>query len=81
MFEPCQLIQRWFSKKSNMEIHLLKIRSIDVVLPKGLKIEGEEQSTPKKISESSFFSNYERQQSIKRFLDPKIEYIRSHQSY
>ena len=64
-----------------MEIHLLKIRSIDVVLPKGLKIEGEEQSTPKKISESSFFSNYERQQSIKRFLDPKIEYIRSHQSY
>ena len=58
-----------------------KVHGIDVVLPRELKIEEEEQSTPKKTSGPSFFNDYERQWSIKHFWDPEVKYIRSHQNY
>ena len=51
------------------------------MLPRGLKIEEEEQSTLRKDTDPSFFSNYKREWSIKLFLDPEVKFIRSHQSY
>ena len=60
-----------------MEAQLQKVHGIDVVLPRELKIEEEEQSTPKKTSGPSFFNDYERQWSIKHFWDPEVKYIRS----
>ena len=64
-----------------MEAHLQKAHGIRVVLPRGLKIEEEEQSTSMRSTTTSFFSHYERQWSIKRFLDPELKYNRSRQSH
>ena len=51
-------------EKSNTKAHLQKVHDIDVVLPRGLTIEEEEQLTPENSSGPSFFNNYERQRSI-----------------
>ena len=64
-----------------MEAHLQKAHGIRVVLPRGLNIEEEEQSTSMRSTATSFFSHYERQRSIKRFLDPELKYNRSRQSH
>ena len=68
-------------EKSNTKAHLQKVHDIDVVLPRGLTIEEEEQLTPENSSGPSFFNNYKRQWSIKHFLHPKVKYRRSRQSY
>ena len=70
--DSCGKEVRWFRKKAEMEDHLQKAHDIRVILPRGLKIEEEYHS---------FFTNYKRQWSIRRFLDPKLKYDRSRQSY
>ena len=79
--DSCRQEVRWFRKKSEIEAHLQKAHGIHVILPRGLKIEEEEQSTSMKSTTTSFFSNYERQRSIRHFLDPELKYNRSRQSY
>ena len=71
--DSCRKEVRWFRKKGDMEAHLQKAHGIRVVLPRGLKIEEEEQSTSMRSTATSFFSHYERQRSIKRFLDPELK--------
>ena len=56
-----------------MEAHLQKIQAINVVFPRGLKIGEEEHFTPGKDSSASFFNNYERELSIKRFFNAKLK--------
>ena len=60
----------------DMEARLQKIHDIDVVHRRGLKIEEEEQSTSGQDSGVTFLNNYERQRSVKPFLDPKVKYHR-----
>ena len=79
--DSCRKEVRWFRKKAEMEAHLKKAHNIRVILPRGLKIEEEEKSTSMKSTTTSFFSNYERQRTIRRFLDPELKYNRSRQLY
>ena len=81
--DSCRKEGRWFRKKADMEAHLQKAHGIHVILPRGLKIEEEEeeQSTSMRSTTTSFFRHYERQRSIKRFLDPELKYNRSRQSH
>ena len=44
VLDSCRREQRWYRKKAYMEAHLQKIHDINVVLPRGLRIE-EEQGT------------------------------------
>ena len=37
--EYCRLSPRWYCKKSDMESHLHKEHGIDIVLPRGMRIE------------------------------------------
>ena len=61
---------------------LQKAHGIHVILPRGLKTEEEEQSMSGLSTTTSFFSNYERQRSIRRFMDSERKYMsRSRQSY
>ena len=57
-----------------METHLHRAHGIDIVLPRGMRIE--EEGTP-----GACFNSYELQRSLKRFMDPEIKYHRNHQSY
>ena len=41
--ETCLREQRWFQKKSNFKPGLRKVQGIDVVLPRALRIEEEDQ--------------------------------------
>ena len=58
-----------------MESHLRREHAIDVVLPRGMRIE-EEEGIP-----GACFNSYERQRSLKRFMDPEIKYYRNRQKY
>ena len=59
----------------------MEAHDISVVLPRGLRIEDEEQDTPKKTSGTTFFSKYERRRSLKQFMDPEVKYTQNHQSH
>ena len=80
MTEPCRQQSRWFHKKKDLEAHLRKVHDIHVMLPRGLKIDEEEHPT-RNDDGPSFFSNYERERSIKRFFDADLKYNRSRQSF
>ena len=73
--EYCRLSPRWYRKKSDMESHLRREHGIDIVLPRGMRIE-EEEGIP-----GVCFNNYERQRSLRRFMDPEIKYNRNRQTY
>ena len=77
----CRQEVQWFHKKSEMEANLEKAHAIHVILPRGLKIEEEEQSTSGLSTSTSFFNDYERQRWIQRFMNPELKYMRSRQSY
>ena len=79
--DSCRKEGRWFRKKADMEAHLQKAHGIHVILPRGLKIDEEEISTSMRSTATSFFSEYERQRSINRFLDPELKYNRSRRSH
>ena len=74
IIESCKHEQRWYWKKYGMEAHLWKTHCIDIVLPRGMRME--EEGTP-----GACFNNYERQRSLKHFTDPKIKYKRNKQSH
>ena len=48
--ETCLREQRWFQKKSNFKPGLRKVQGIDVVLPRGLKIEKDKQLQAAKVT-------------------------------
>ena len=73
--ESCRLSPRCYCKNFDIETHLCKTQGIDIVVPRGMRIE-EEEGTP-----GVWFNNYERQRSLKRFMDPEIKYHRNRQSY
>ena len=80
--DSCRKEVQWFRKKAELEAHLHKAHNIRVILPWGLKIEEEEQSTSVKSTTTSFFSNYERQWPIMRFFYLELfKYNKSCQSY
>ena len=72
--EYCRLSPRWYRKKSDMESHLRREHGIDIVLPRGMRIE--EEGIP-----GACFNSYERQRSLRRFMDPEIKYNRNRQTY
>ena len=53
--DSCRQEEQWFHKKSEMEANLEKAHAIHVILPRGLKIEEEEQSTSGLSTSTSFF--------------------------
>ena len=76
--ESCRENSRWFHKKVDIEAHLLKEYGIRIVLPRGLKIVEEEEVLE---GSSKYFSNYERERSIKRFFNVDLKYNRARQSH
>ena len=56
------------SEENGDEAHLWKVRGINAVIPRGLKIEEEEHLTLGKDNGASYFNNYERERSIKLFF-------------
>ena len=51
------------------------------MLPRGLRIEEEEQCTLRKNKGTTFFDNYKQQQSLKHFMEPKVKFNQNLQSY
>ena len=62
----------------DLEAHLLKEHGIRTVLPRGLKIVEEEEALE---GSPRYFSNYERERSIKRFYNVDKNYNRARMSH